>query len=181
MDAPVEFVKRLDREFDSRLRIRWSLKRKEWRVEQKVGRACLLPIHVSEIDDDLICARDGYAYVLSIRPGTTMPCPDCGQTMDVPALHFKEVVCAWCRFKGKAAQHLAAYFPLSDLLIDHLKKISPERQSKAVTRSLDARNAALLKAREREIENEGEAAIKDQWTKIAQIPHVGYTGKEFKA
>lgn len=178
--APKDFTDRLERVFDGRLRIRWSVKRHEWRIEQKVGRAALLPIHVGEGDDDLICARDGYAYVLTVRPGTKMPCPDCGQDMDVPALRFAETVCEWCRFSGKAAQHLAAYFPLSDLLIDHLKKISPERQSKVVTRSLDARNAALLKAKQREIENEGEAGIKDQWNKIVGIEQVGYTGKELK-
>ncbi len=110
-----------------------------------------------------------------------MPCPDCGLTLKVPTLRFAEVVCDYCRFKGKAAQHLAAYFPLGDLLIEHLQKIKPERASKARLRSLDARNNAILQYRLREVETNGEAAIRDQWNKIAGIEQVGYTGKELRA
>lgn len=180
MDVPQEFASRLDREFEGRLRIRWSRARGEWQVEQKVGRAALPPIRVTEVDDDAIRARDGYSYVLSVRPGTSMPCPDCGTTLPVPALQFKEVVCTRCQLRDKHGKHPAGYFPLSDLLIDHLKKIAPERADRRRLREMDARNAALLQQRERDIRNAGEAGVKEHWNRIAGIESVGYTGREFK-
>jgi hypothetical protein len=180
MDVAKEFTSRLRRDFNDRLRIRWSKKRGEWHIEQKVGRAALPPIYISEVDDDLIRAKDGYAFVMAIRPGDRMPCPDCGLTLRVPVMQIAETTCDYCRYKGRYGRHSAAYFPLGDLLIEHLKKISPERRPKKFTEMLDAKNAAVLASRQREFENEFEATTKENWSRMIGIPSWGYTGKEFR-
>jgi len=179
-EAPTEFTRRLNDLFGGRLRIRWSVKRGEWHIEQKVGRAAVPPTYVSEVDDDLVRAKDGYAYVMAIRPGDRMPCPECGLTVHVPVFEVSEATCDYCRFKGRYGRYAACHFPLSDMLLEHLKKISPERQNKKLLQMHDAKNAAILASRQREVFNDVEASTKENWNRLVGIPQVGYTGKEFR-
>lgn len=179
MTAPTYVTERLEREFDGRLRIRWSYKRNEWQIEAKIARAIDPGAQVDAADDDHIRARDGYAFVMSIRRGDRMPCPDCGFTLKVPVLHTAEVRCDYCRSRGRDGRHRAAYFPLdSELLFEHLRKIDPIRGYRdSLVRLADARNKAILAARERAALNEIQAANIDNFNNLVGIPQFGYSGK----
>src|SRR5512133_3739880 len=96
-DAPGGFARRLREEFRGRLRVRWSTQRREWQIEQKVGRAALPTRRIDESDDRSIRARDGYALVCAVRDGDRMPCPTCGETLRVPILTFAETICPVCK------------------------------------------------------------------------------------
>jgi len=182
MDVPVAFQRRLESEFNGRLRARWSRARGEFHIEQQVGRAVLAPTYVSDWDDDTIRARDGYGFVMAIRPGTRMPCPECGITLDVPVMHSAEVKCPFCRTKGKDGRYPAAYYPLEgDALIQHLRRIDPLNTWRAtIAKDADAANKRRLKGMERAVDNNTEAVLKDWYKRLNQIPQAGYTGREFK-
>ena len=168
----------LEQEFRGRLRIRWSLKAKEFHIEEKVGRAALPPFRIDPNDDSMIRARDGYSFVMSVRAGDRMPCPKCGTDLKVPIMHTAEVRCGYCRMKGVDGRVKAAFYPLSETLIDYLKKIDPERGAAILqAQESDRHNAALLASRERASMNDIEASTKDNWNQIAGIPSFGYTGK----
>jgi hypothetical protein len=177
--VPESFASRLEEVFRGRLRIRWSIKQGEFHVEQRVGRGVFVPYRISEIDDSLIRARDGYAFVLAVRPGTRMPCPHCGLEVKVPVMEFSETKCDYCRMKGRDGRYRAAYFPLGETLIDHLKKIDPERgATRELAEASDRQNRAVLASREREISNTIEASTKENFNRLVGIQQVGYTGKE---
>lgn len=181
MQIPESFSERLEREFDGRLRIRWSKAGGEFHIEQKVGRAALPPTYVSEYDDDLIRARDGYMYVMTVRPGDRMRCPDCNSTLKVPIMRTAETICGYCKMKGRDGRHVAAYYPLGDTLIDHLKKIDPMRRFRQdLAKAADRKNEAIMESRKRETSNQIEASTKDHWTKLVGIQSVGYSGKVFE-
>jgi hypothetical protein len=178
--APKDFTRRLDEVFAGRLRIRWSLRNGEWHIEQKVGRAAHPPYRIAEEDDSLIRARDGYAFVMAIRPGDRMPCPIDGLTLKVPVLHTAEVRCDYCRMKGREGRFKAAYYPLGENLIDHLKRIDPERNGhRELVDASDHANKVMLAAKERELSNTIEASTKDHFTSLVGIQSCGYTGKVF--
>lgn len=180
MRAPEDFQRRLEREFGGRLRIRWSVKRGEFHIEQKVGRASLPPTFVSEADDETIRAKDGYGFVMAIRPGTRMPCPGCSTTLDVPAMRTGEVRCTFCRVKGLDGRYAAAYFPLEgDALIQHLRRIDPLNTWRdALAAEADAINRRITASKDRDLSNYNEAVAKDWFNRLVGIPQVGYTGKE---
>lgn len=180
MDAPKDFVTRLNSVFSGRLRIRWSTARGEYHIEQRVGRAAHPPYRISAIDDSLIRARDGYTFVMAVRPGDRMPCPHCRLTLKVPVMHTAEVICGYCRMSGRDGRHRAAFFPLGELLIDHLRSIDPERGAhKEMVDAADRANRALMAARERNVSNTIEASTKEHFTQLVGIQSVGYTGKIF--
>jgi hypothetical protein len=175
--APDWFVEKLRLEFDGRFRIRWSLARKEWVIENKVDRAKVVPKYVRDIDDELIRARDGYEFVLSVRPGDRMPCRStkCMATVPVPVFKFAEVRCQSCRTVHDAT----GYFPLNDMLLEWLRRIDPDRGGiKRVMQSVDEKMRQRDLARERELSNYNEAVGKDYFNRIVGIQQVGYTGKE---
>jgi hypothetical protein len=175
MYIPDSFASRLKDEFPN-LRIRFSEKRQAFQIEQQIGRGCLPPIHIDPHNDDLIRAKDGYWKVCEVRPGTTMPCEQCGSTLQVPPLKFKEVTCAKCVRDGFDGRVVAGYFPLSEILLEHLRFLNPltggiERNAEMV----DRHNKQLLASRERDVQNTVEST-KDDYGFIAGIPSVGYTG-----
>ena len=175
---PESFAERLDAAFKGRLRIRWSDARKEYQLEQKVGRA-LSSFPVSSTNDDSIRLRDGYLYILSIRPGTRMPCPRCTTTLEVPVREIRELSCPLCKLKGREHRVSAGYFPLDDQLIDYLKRLDPERDASWSIRSqVDQHNTAILEAQRAKVIHAAESAANDDFNRIAGIPSVGYTGKE---
>lgn len=119
---PAPFQLRLEEVFGSQLRLRWSVRYAAWFIEQKVGRAALPPLRIKEWDDSLICARDGYAPVMRVQPGTKMACPSCHLPLPVPVMESAEVRCRQCQLRNIDASVVTAYFPLGEKLIDHLRK-----------------------------------------------------------
>lgn len=178
--APPEFTDRLEREFDGRLRLRWSHKAGEWQVEQRVARGLVnFPVRDDQ-DDERIRLRDGYFYVMSIRQGDRMPCPKCGNTLKVPHLEIRELSCYQCKLRGYEHRVSAGYFPLDDRLIDHLKRIDPLRgASKALRSKVDQHNQRHTDQQRQRVLDQTYDAGADDFNRIAGIPSVGYTGKEF--
>lgn len=180
MEAPTRFVELLRENFGDRLRVRWSQKAQEFQIEQKVGRAVLPPIRIEEGRDDLIRARDGYDYVMSIRAGDRMPCPKCHYKIPVPVRDTHHIACAYCKLKGRQTHVTAGFWPLDDSLIEHLRKIDPLRGAhRELTQAADLRNQARLKSAERDLSNHVEAVGSDHFNRLVGIPQVGYTGKVF--
>lgn len=178
MQIPESFAARLDQTFDGRLRLRWSQSRHEYQLEQKVSRA-LASFPVSDHDDDSIRLRDGYLYILSIRPGTKMPCPACHLDLDVPVREIREVVCPFCKLKGTPTRVTAGYFPLDDILIETLKRLDPMRgASKQLRSAVDRHNEQMMAAKRQHVIETSLDAANDDFNRIAGIPSVGYTGKE---
>lgn len=178
MEAPSEFCKRLERQHQGRLRIRWSSKAGEYHLEEKVGRASLPPIRIEEGRDDLIRARDGYAFVLAVRPGDRMPCPRCRATLKVPVFEVGEVRCSTCSAReDRNVAYKAAYWPLGESLLEYLRKIDPLTGGiERVVGEADAYNRKREATQQRDLKNLGESAILDDYSQLMGIPMVGYTG-----
>lgn len=177
-----EFARRIQREFDGRLRIRWSNKRREWQVEQRVARSQVAHAPISDGDDSAIRARDGFVYVMSIRDGDRMPCPaGDGTTLRVPVGHTGEVLCPTCKRHGRTGRYAAAYFPLDgDSLIQYLRRLDPLLGwNRGITKDINAQERAVYLAKERKVSNAIEDGALENWKKLAQIPQWGYTGKMF--
>lgn len=179
MEAPTRFTELLREAFGTRLRIRWSQKAQEFQLEQQVGRAALPPIRIDEGRDDLIRARDGYDYVMSIRAGDRMPCPKCNYKIQVPIRDTHHIQCAYCKLKGRQTHVTAGFWPLDDSLIDHLRKIDPLRgAAKELTAAADRRNQARLASAERELTTHVEAVGAENFNRLVGIQQVGFSGKE---
>lgn len=178
MEVPDEFAARLHAAFDGRLRVRWSSTQQEWHVEQKVARGLInFPSAIS--DDEAIRLKDGYHLVMTIRTGDRMPCPKCGLTLSVPLRSSTMVSCERCRQKGLEHRVAAAYFPLDDTLITHLQAIDPLRgASRELRAKVDAHNAKVMQAQQQRTLDQMTQAAGDDFSRIAGIPSVGYTGKE---
>jgi hypothetical protein len=182
------FQERLAEEFHDRLRIRYSKAEDAYVVEEKVGRGAATPHRHRvpgrphewvpiELDDTYIRARDGYAKVLSVRLGDRMPCPVCGLAVKVPVMTFGEARCSYCAVKERRSRYTAAFFPLGETLMDHLKSIDPLRSD--TRKRIQAEDEAF--ARERKVEDKDyDAGFHDELFDVAiqQIPKVGYTGRE---
>jgi hypothetical protein len=179
LDAPTQFINDLRRNFGERLRIRWSNARSAWLIEQRVGRRREAGVNISEDSDARVRARDGYWLLLEVRTGDRMPCPDCYSTLKVPVLDTGDVRCAYCHMRGKSGLHRAAYFPLNDILIQHLRRLDPEgTHLDEVVARMDADNEAMMLAMEADAVREGSAAAADHYNRLVGIPQWGYTGKE---
>lgn len=179
---PSDFARRLKREFDDRLRIRWSNKRGEWQIEQRVARSQVAHALISDNDDPAIRARDGFVYVMSVRDGDRMPCPaGDGTTLKVPVNHTGEVTCPTCKRFGRNGRYAAAYFPLDgEALIQYLRRLDPVLGwNRGITKDIDATERAMYAAKQRNVSNAIEAGTLENWKRLAQIPNVGYTGKVF--
>ena len=176
--VPEEFQERLNREFRGRLRLRWSDQKQEYHLEQKVSRALAsFPTH--ESDDESIRLRDGYLYLLSIRAGTRMPCPRCQLELQVPVREIREISCQFCKLSGREHRVVAGYFPLDDRLVDYLKRLDPERDASwEVRNAVEAHNQHLMEQQRQQVLNSSLDKMNDDFSRIAGIPSVGYTGKE---
>ncbi len=176
MHIPDQFQERLKNAFDGRFRARWSLRNSEVQIEQKVSRAVLPPIRIDEGRDDLIRARDGYHYVLSVRTGTKMPCPTCQWTeLQVPVREFVQIRCPYCASKGRSARVVVGYWPLDDTLIAHLQMIDPLRGgSEELAKAADRRNEALLASEEQKYLNNITAKGAEHFNELFQIQQFSY-------
>ncbi len=175
MHIPSDFVEKLARDFGGRLRVRWSHQRSEYVIEEKVGRAALPPFRFAEIDDNYIRARDGYGFVLAVRPGDRMACPQCHLSIKVPVREFREVACEHCTWKGREARYQVCYWPLGDSLLEHLRKIDPLRDGpKRMADEAAQHNLLREKRRDKEFSNGLHDVLFDE--AITQIPKTGYRG-----
>lgn len=133
-------------------RIRWSIRESKWQVEQSYGRGALPPLRISEDDDSLIRARDGYWLVMSFQPGDRMACRGiistnpvqrCGCTIKVPHRKTAEVRCGVCMSKGRDGRTLCAFWPFDESLLQHLRRTDPLRDgTRRASRDVDAANLA---------------------------------------
>jgi hypothetical protein len=181
--VPADFADRLASEFDNRLRIRWSYQEQAFVVEQKVSRRLADAFPVLNDQDDLLRLRDGYIKVMSVNTGTRVPCPRKGCTVEfkLPTPFVSYLMeCPECRACGYPYQHAAGFFELTDRLIEHLRSIDPLNGASRRNRDrVDRTNETIEQAMEREANNLLEAAAKDNFTQMAGIQSVGYTGKIF--
>jgi hypothetical protein len=178
LEAPSDFTSTLEREFQGRLRIRWSPLRSEWHIEEKVGRG-IFEVPLIEWDDRYIRVRDGYAHVMAIQPRDTMSCPLCHFPIPVPVFETAEAKCDYCISRGRDARFRAAFYPLNHRLITFLKKIDPlravdfegkDRSSiDELAREADEANARREQVAARNTTNEIESATLDNWKDLADI------------
>ena len=179
MNAPSEFVERLQRTFDGRLRVRWSDKEQHFLIEQKVGRAVVPPIRIDEGRDDLIRARDGYHPVMAITPGDRMRCPACNYTLRVPVRDTADIPCEFCKLMGRTTRVVAGFWPLDDSLIEHLRKLDPLRDGQAeLAEEADRHNRMLLRSAEADLSDTVISKADEDYRRLVGIPMVGRTMKE---
>ena len=180
MHIPQSFRDRLQTDFDGRFRIRWSDARGEFHIEQKLAPAQILepPLRSDgtwdTYNDDYIRSRDGYGYVMSVRQGDRMPCMRCRSTIKVPIRETREAVCHLCN-----KRHKAAFYPLDDLLLLHLRWIDPVHGGiSRVRKYVNERNAQHDRTRNNDAYREIDAATSDNFGRLFDIQQVGYTGRE---
>lgn len=179
MQPPVQFETRLERLFNGRVRCRWSPNREEWHLEYKIARQKIVGFIINPNDDPAVRARDGYAFIMAVRPGDRMPCPRCNYTVKVPVFEIAEAVCDYCRLQGHDGRYPACYFPLDgDKLITELAKLDPQNTwTDTLVASADKRNDAMMAAKERQFENQIRSATLDSYKQLVGIPSFGYSGK----
>lgn len=137
----------------------------------------MAPFRVSEIDDRTIRARDGFHFVMAIKAGNHIPCRTCGLKVSVPECKTGEIRCDYCAFKQRnPKREFGGFWPLSEILIEHLKKIDPNRDGhlKAAFEQDLAHERKDL-AQRRTIRNHVEAATYDDKYQIFDTPLTGYT------
>lgn len=180
MHIPQSFHDRLKLDFQGRFRIRWSDVRGEFQLEQKLASAQILepPLRSNgtwdTYDDEYIRSRDGYGYVMSVRQGDRMPCARCRRTVKVPIRETREAVCLTCN-----KRHKAAFYPLDDLLLLHLRWIDPLSGGiSRIRKHVNERNEQHEKSRHNDAFNEIDAATADNFGRLFDIQQVGYTGRE---
>jgi hypothetical protein len=177
-----DFEDKLHSAFRGRLRIRWSLERGEWHIEQRVKRGLFAGQRPTkrgwdETHDRYIQNRDGVILIMSIRTGDRMPCPRCGSELKVPYYETHHVKCELCSLRGKPKHVAAVYMPLGDKLIGYLKSIDPENPiSESLAEDLDRQNMALAASMERDALRESEAAFHLNYNRVVGIPEWGYAG-----
>jgi hypothetical protein len=181
---PESFVERLNSEFRGRLRLRWSLERGEWHIEQKVRRGIFpgeRPTNDKrgwdETSDSYIRHRDGVVLVVAVRTGDRMPCPRCHSELKVPFMVTNVVTCGLCKIRGKQSHWPVMFVPLNDDLINYLKKIDPENPiSEGLAEQLDQQNELYAQVMEQDAVNQGVAAFEQDYRRVVGIPRVGLTG-----
>lgn len=171
MYIPESFQDSLQREFEGRLRLRWSLWEDSFIVEQKIRRELADELGPQATEDDRLRQRDGYLKLCAVRNGDRMPCPYCKTTLKVPVFEFWLLQCPNCR-----EYSAAGYFELNDRLVETLKGFDWVHAAKNRDR-VDAHNRANEEAIERHALNVHEAVMKENFTSIAGIQSVGYTGR----
>lgn len=173
---PQWFEEALEAQFDGDLRIRWSDQRKEWHIEQRVGRAMLAPGPVGQ-DDRLIRARDGYSFFGAVQAIPRRPCETCGFPIEAPHLRWAEVRCAYCASQGESGRQILAYFPLGHALLQHLRKHDPTKDRiKTNIREIDLHNRRRDIAQERAASGESQDYLTD-WVTTEHFPVAGLPGK----
>lgn len=186
--APSDFVSQLDAMFHGRFRIRWSDKRHEFQLEQKVHTGQVMmpppidpdaPDHFDTYSDEWIRARDGYFLTMSLRNGDRMPCPVCGLTVPVPVMETRESMCEHCKAHGRDGRYIAAFYPeWNHILLEHIRAIDP--LSSDINRTRKAMRARQIEKMERDNRmavQMGEDAVIDNKNQVEDNPMTGYGPK----
>lgn len=169
--APESFSRALAAQFNGRFRVRYSVKRHTWQIEEKCDVARLAPIEIDSADDDLIRAVDGFSFFAEVTQGTTCLCPRCGQdTFAIPRA-FQATECSKC---GKKS--IRCFWPLDDSLLEHMRSTDPNRGGYERLRKARDFNKQLSNARIDSSFRESRAVAVDDAR--VDIPKVGHTGKE---
>lgn len=181
---PSDFQADLDEMFHGRFRLRWSDKRGEFHLEQKVGTGQVLlpppidpevPDRFDTYSDEWVRARDGYFYVMSIRTGDRMPCPVCGLTVSVPLMETRESHCFNCQLHGRDGRYFAAYYPLNHILLQHIRDIDPYFDTAHnIRKRMKAKDIARREREMKEKIDRGDNAILDNKNQVEDNPMVGY-------
>jgi hypothetical protein len=183
VQAPESFVEKLEREFRGRLRIRWSVERREWHIEQKVARGLFPGTKPTkrgwdETVDKYVQHRDGYVFIMAVRDGDRMPCFRCGHELKVPYMQTTHVKCQYCTLMGRPTYNAAVYMPLGDKLIDHLKSIDPENPiSEKLVERLDRENEQMEARMMADAVRPAEAQFNDDYRRVVGIPTAHLSGK----
>ena len=169
--VPDSFKESLDKQFNGKIRVRWSNKDQEWHVEEKINRGSL-DTPVDDQDDTAIRYRDGYGFICSIRPGDRMPCPKCNSELKVPINEFAEVKCDYCRMKGRNTSIISGFFELGDILLEHLRRLDPVRgwRDKFTYETYDEHRQRII---DKQIENMS-PIWSDNYRRLVGIPQVGW-------
>lgn len=193
--VPDSVTARLRREFDDRLRIRYSRKTHTFHVEGKVSRAISdMPIPngltkakedklKENFYDDLIRARDGYQILMEVAVGHEFPCPRCGMPLKSPVMKSAEVTCLYCRnLSARLGQSKRnglvpmSYWPLdSEAFFERLRYLDPLRSWRRTMKQLDAENDRREEVRVKDEMNILESFNRDHYTQIAEIPQSALT------
>lgn len=171
-----DFVEKLEKEFPG-YRIRWSLKRNLWQLEQRCGRSALPGTYPEDkFDDGTIRAAEGYWLILEVSPRPYTKCPECGFHFDLPELKIKEAKCEYCISRDLDARWMLGYFPLGEALLNQLRKTDPKRDGiQKLSARVDAKNKARLKAIKDSADDTMDYAMRDHRREVFEIPGVGYT------
>lgn len=170
---PSDFSDRLEHVFGGRLRIRWSPFTSTWHLEQRMGRASMAAMRKVPKNDKEICARDGYDLVMEVLPRMRFQCRFCHYSLPFRPLEIGEIRCDHCMGKNRDARWSAAWFPLGEVLIDHLKRIDPLRAD--ILERVRQEEEEVLLAKERayaSADREAAAQLKDGL--LDQIPKAGF-------
>jgi hypothetical protein len=184
--VPADWKRRFLAEFPD-YRVRWSIRKGMWQVEQSFGRGALPPVRIDDgAHDDLIRARDGYWLVMEFLPGDRFACPAvlsqyprtvCGWTLRAPTRKRAEVKCPACRKAGRDGRTVAGFYPFDEALLDDLRRTNPltwgvvKHNGKVQTRAAleaDRANELLLR--------EAERRQRDAITSIDAVDHRWITG-----
>lgn len=171
MRAPDSFVQALTSQSDGRFRVRFSLKRQTWQLEEKCDVARLPPIYLDSLDDDAIRATDGYSFFAEVTPGTRCLCPRCGQETFAVVREFRATPCSKCGLKS-----IRCFWPLGDSLLEHLRQADPNRGAYERLRKDRDFNRRLIADRLASRQREARAVSVDDAR--VDIAKVGYTGRE---
>lgn len=181
--VPIEFKQRFLAEFPN-YRIRWSLKKQHWMIEQKVDNPDP-PIKLDPMDDSLIRAKEGYWQVMAFQPGNRMGCPICGLTLWVSTREASESVCERCRKDGRDGRWMASYWPFDECLLEELRMTNPETWGFAkidgklrvvASDRADRANAALKREADRKLSDVVTSSTIETYNRQVGIAQVGYTG-----
>lgn len=168
--VPDDFKRRFLAEFPS-YRIRWSLSKGCWCVEQQIQGETLIPFRFDEGNDDLVRFRDGFSLVMEFQPGDRMACPArldakqvCGWPMKVTHRQSKESRCEACRLRGRDGRTMAAYWPFDECLLDHLRWSDPLRDG-------TMRVSAFADKVNRDIKREKDRRSRDAWSSLDSVDY----------
>jgi hypothetical protein len=185
--VPSEFQRELDNVFHGRFRIRWSQKKEEFQLEQKVGTGQVLlpppvdpdaPSHFDTYSDEWVRARDGYFFIMSLRNGDRMPCPVCGLEVPVPIMETTESICEHCRIKGRDGKYRAAFYPFNHILIQHIMDIDPYFDNAHHIRDrMRARQIAKMARTQKDAIDAADYAVINSKNQVEDNPMTGYGPK----
>ncbi len=185
--VPAAFQQRLQEEFPG-YRVRWSLKKQHWMVEQKVDNPDP-PFRPDPFDDSLIRAKEGYWQVMAFQPGDRMGCPGCGMTLQVPICDASEVTCQQCRKNGRDGRVMASYWPFDERLLEELRLTNPltwgvgkidGKLRVVASAKADRANAAIVKEGYRQLSDTVTSSTIESYNRQVGIAQTGYTGAGIK-